>query len=430
MVSGQELPPYAPPGETYAPPGQVIVTPGGIGDPYASVAPAAQTPSWWNYPSTLIPGLPKMRGVSGLAGPADRFWLRAEYLHWWTEGMDTPPLVTTSPAATPQNQAAVLGEPGTRTLSGGGELNDDSKGGYRLRGGLWLTPQAAFGIEGEFFDLAEQDDGFSGSSDGSTILGRPFFDVTAGQETARLIAFPGVVSGNIRIASETDLTSALINGRAALCPTCGGGPCQAYPTHDRVDWIVGYRYLNLEDRLAFNETLVSQIPAAPGTIVSHESFQTENEFHGLQLGMVYQANFRRVWLESLLRVAVGNNTQSVRIAGNTAITESGVTENFRGGLLAQRTNIGTYEREEFTMIPEIGLTLGVRVFDWLHATAGYTILYFPNVVRAGNQIDRDVNPNLLAPEADPFSGALRPRFSFDETDYWAQGFSLGGEVRF
>jgi hypothetical protein len=99
-------------------------------------------------------------------------------------------------------------------------------------------------------------------------------------------------------------------------------------------------------------------------------------------------------------------------------------------VLTQRTNIGDYQRDQFTMIPEIGLTLGVRVTDRLRATFGYTVLYFPSVVRPGDQIDTDVNPNLIPPETVPFTGALRPRFRYIESDYWAQGINLGAEFQF
>jgi hypothetical protein len=51
------------------------------------------------------------------------------------------------------------------------------------------------------------------------------------------------------------------------------------------------------------------------------------------------------------------------------------------------------------------------------------------VVRPGGQIDLDVNPDLLPPEAVPFTGAARPQFVFHETDYWAQGISAGLDYR-
>lgn len=401
-------------GSTYTP---VTVNVLAGGDPYATVG--AQPAAWWNSGGLTLPSRESMR---------DRFWWRGEYLHWWTEGMDVPPLVTTSPDTTPQAMAGVLGQPATAILFGGSEINDDSVSGYRSRSGFWLQGRA-FAIESEFFRLSDQKDGFSASSDGSAILARPFFDAVTGMESAQLISYPNLVAGSIGVTSKTRLKSYLINGRASLIPlpTIDCIPCEQ---PDRVDWLVGYRYLKLDDQIFFSENLTSLVPTAPGTIAISEGFRTRNEFNGLQLGVVYQANFRRAWLESMLRVAVGNNKQEVIIGGGTTITEAGTATSYTGGLLAQRTNIGTYQRDEFTAIPEIGTTVGIRVTDCLHATIGYSLLYFPNVVRAGNQIDTDLNPNLLPPETVPFSGPPRPRFRFVESQYWAQGINLGAELRY
>ena len=132
----------------------------------------------------------------------------------------------------------------------------------------------------------------------------------------------------------------------------------------------------------------------------------------------------------MLRVALGNNQQTVQINGNQSITEAGLTDNFTGGLLAQRTNIGTHRRDDFSMIPEVGVRLGGRLTNRLSASIGYSVIYFPNVMRAGMQIDTDVNPGLIQPEVVPLTGALRPRFRFYESDYWAHGLSVGGELSF
>ena len=41
-----------------------------------------------------------------------------------------------------------------------------------------------------------------------------------------------------------------------------------------------------------------------------------------------------------------------------------------------------------------------------------------------------LTPDLLPPEANPFTGALRPRFAFNETDYWLHGLNVGLDCRF
>ncbi len=405
----------------------VLVNNNGFSDPYA--VQTANGAGGWLGSSPLLPNFQGL-GLAPVGQTlSERLWLRGEYLYWRSSGMETPPLLTSSPAGTPQNRAAILGESGTRTLFGGTGLNDGGSAGVRTQAGFWISPQAAFGIEGEYFTLFGSGDGFTASGNGAPILGRPFFDTTNDRETSQLISFPGLANGSVGISSDTDLRSALINARAALLPT-NFGVCAPCSDPDRVDWIVGYRHLQLDDRLSFSETIDSQVPGAPGTIRLNEQFSTENRFNGVQLGIVYEANFRRAWLESMLRVAVGSNSQRVNISGNTSITELGVTDTFSGGLLAQTSNIGSYRQNEFTMIPEIGLKLGFRITSCFHATVGYSVLYFPNVVRAGDQIDPNVNPNLIPEPNNPITGSLRPRFSLVETDFWAQGISVGGELRF
>ena len=64
------------------------------------------------------------------------------------------------------------------------------------------------------------------------------------------------------------------------------------------------------------------------------------------------------------------------------------------------------------------------------ATVGYSFIYWSRVVRPGDQIELDVNPDLLPPELDPVEGALRPRFAFNDTDYWLHGLNVGLECRF
>ncbi|WP_146525153.1 BBP7 family outer membrane beta-barrel protein [Novipirellula artificiosorum] len=401
------------------PPGYPNMAAGGppISDPYAM--------SSYNSQANWLPQMPSF----SLPTVSDRLYWRAEYLAWRADGMETPPLVTTSPAGTPQNQAGILGMSGTSVLFGGNEINNDIANGFRTRAGLWLTAQGTWGIEAEYFMLNGDNDSYSASGSGAPILARPFFDTTNDRQTAQLVSFPGLVNGSVAVGSDSDLKSFLINARASMLPI--------YPTicppdgaQDRVDWIIGYRYLELDDRLGVTENLESQVPSAPGTIALSEAFETQNQFNGLQLGVVYQANFNRAWLESMLRVGVGNNKQKVSISGSTAITELGVTDTYSGGLLAQTSNIGTYERTDFSMVPEIGLTLGFRFTRCLHGTIGYSLIYFPNVVRAGDQIDTRVNPNLIPEPNLPISGSQHPAFSFVETDYWAQGLSLGGELRF
>lgn len=44
-----------------------------------------------------------------ICSPPGKYWLRTDYLAWWTNGTKLPPLITTSPTGTPVAEAGVLG---------------------------------------------------------------------------------------------------------------------------------------------------------------------------------------------------------------------------------------------------------------------------------------------------------------------------------
>lgn len=361
-----------------------------------------------------------------------RMFLRADYLGWWMDSLDSPALVTTNPTGTPQNQAGFLGGSGTEVLFGD-KLNDDFRSGLRLRGGWYVDPMRYWALGGDYYELFKGGDRFSAGGDGSPgsrILARPFFDIVGGQETSQFVNFPGVVSGDIAVRADTRMRSFGVNVQADAinAPGTPGQIASDCARQPRMDLIVGYRYFGLDDQISFVENL-TQVPP-PDTVSARESFDTQNRFQGLEFGYVREIPFGRWWFESVGRIAVGVNRQTVRIAGSTLLTEAGVPESFQGNLLAQRTNIGRHERRQFAIIPELGATLGFHVTPRMSLTAGYSLVYFSNVARAGDQIDTDVNPDLIPVEADPVSGALRPRFVFRQSDFFAHGLNFGTDFRF
>ena len=360
-------------------------------------------------------------------GPAESLWIRAEYLSWWTDGLRLPPLVTTSPVGTARPAAGVLGIGGTQALSPV-SVNNDNHSGLRIRAGTWIDAGRRLGIGGDFYGMNDQVSRYSASSTGNPILARPFFDALNGQETAELVAFPGVIGGTVVAEARNEFRSAGIHVRFNLCcADWSSGACGH--SGSRLDGILGYRYARLGDDLVITENLTSQDPLIPGAFQLRDFFDTENDFHGGEVGVQYQRRSGRWMFEALSKLALGNNHQVVTINGSTRIVTGGIDTTLPGGILAQRTNSGRHVRDEFAVIPEVGLTVGYQLTARLSLTLGYSLVYFSNVVRAGDQIDLDVNPNLFPPEVVPFAGPLRPQFAFRETDFWAQGFSAGADFR-
>lgn len=401
--------------------------------PMDSADPYAIQPN--GYFTPVQPLSPIRNGFRLIANPVPyrgRMFFRGEYLGWMLDPMNTPALVTTSPAGTPQAQAGVLGNPTTTTLFGG-EINDQFRSGFRVQGGWYVDPSRYWGIGGDYYQLFNGGDTFAASTADNAILARPFYDIVAGRERANLVSFPAVADGDLAIDTETKLRSFGLHIQADALNAPGAqsqiaSDCAREP---RLDWILGYRNVRLEDRIAFTENIVSLLPAPNnGTLNLNESFKTENTFQGIEIGAIREVPFGRFWFETVTKVALGTNAQKVIINGSTVLTEAGVPATYPGGLLTQRSNIGTFERDQFCLVPELGATLGFHVTPRFSVNVGYSFVYISNVVRAGDQIDRDLNPGLIPIEVNPLTGPLRPQFLFRQGDFFAHGVTAGADLRF
>ena len=78
-----------------------------------------------------------------------------------------------------------------------------AESGFRVGIGLWLDRYQTWGIGGRYFDMGPEDIGFRAASDGSLILGRPFFNASLGEADALVVAFPGESRGGWAISTAT-----------------------------------------------------------------------------------------------------------------------------------------------------------------------------------------------------------------------------------
>ena len=341
--------------------------------------------------------------------------------------MNVPPLVTTSPDGTLLDEAGVLGQPGTSILFGNTALNSDARSGGRFTLGLWLDPRRCRGVEATYMMLGEETERFEASSDGVPILARPFFNTATGEEDALLIAFDGVDDlanayvrrGSILVGATTRFQGAGVLSRRGLSQE-----------RTRFDFLFGYQFYRLDDELLIEQAFtVEEDPIVPvGTSVElFDLFDTRNDFHGAQLGVVFRRRGCRWSIETLMKLGLGGTHSQVVIDGSTIATLGDVTDTTLGGLLARPSNIGVYERDQFAVIPELGVTLGYDVTPGLRATFGYTFIYWSKVARPGDQIDLDV---VLPPLGEGDEEGEQPEFSWVTTDFWAQGLHFGLEYAF
>jgi len=81
----------------------------------------------------------------------------------------------------------------------------------------------------------------------------------------------------------------------------------------------------------------------------------------------------------------------------------------------------------FLGFPQLGVNVGYQLTDNVRAFVGYTFLYWNDVLRPGDQIDRVVNTtqspvNLIGNGL--LVGPARPAPIFRESDFWAQASTL------
>lgn len=368
-------------------------------------------------------------------GNAPAFWTEASALIWWTTPASSPVLATTSNAGVPQTAAGVLGTGTTQTLFGGEDLFGGSRGGFRLRSGFWFDPCGINGIDSEYFILGKASESLHVDSDGTPIIARPFtnFSTGTGVPDSQLIAFPGLNTGSLDIKATSRLNSMAVHFRRTLVQRCSPeDPCTGRgPRNFSMGLQIGPRFASLRDRLSVNESTTS-LDTGDRFDIS-DSFGTKNRFYGGELGLYASSQRRRFTLDGGIRVALGVTQQDLDVSGRTVFTPGPNTAepgtSLPGGLLAQRTNSGSFDRSKFSVVPQFDVSVGYKLTDTWRFSVGYNLMYWNSVLRATEQIDTELNPNLLPPEQNPLTGPLKPAALFNDSEYFAQGISIGLEKR-
>ncbi len=356
-------------------------------------------------------------------GPADddhgaRLWGGVEYLLWWIKDGPLPiPLVTSGNPLDPFPGA--LGQPGTRVLYGGQSLDYGALSGGRVTVGGWFDCDRTWGLEGTGFLLDRGTTSFAAGSDalGNPPIYLPVFRSELGREGSFIISDPlRVLSGSVGIDSTSRLWGAEANGYLNLSRRPGLS----------VDALVGFRYLDLEERLSLGALLSDPVLNIDETAA--DSFATRTQFYGGQLGARAAIQRGALSAELSAKVALGENHEVVDVLGATTLSGSGTTPGtFPGGVFAQPTNMGRRTHDQFAVVPEVQLKVGYD-FHCVRVTLGYDFLYWNNVVRPGNQIDHAVNQTQSL--GGPLVGPAAPVPLFNRSDFWTQGITAGLEIRF
>jgi hypothetical protein len=376
-------------------------------------------------------------------------WFDAEYLLWWTKNGPLPvPLVTTGSAPVGFGNdvpmvingtgigGGVLGDPDTSVRFGGEGLDYGAFSGGRFAGGFWCDCQCCWSVSLGGFFLEDRSERYfaTAASNGTPVLARPFFDPATGVESSLLVSSPGAYEGSIAVQSSSQLLGLELNVRRDLRPDFGRN----------VILLAGLRYLDLDEDLVViqrtqelddGRAFFNGLPITKAAVINlFDSFSTVNQFFGGQVGAESQWNYGDFFLTTGAKVALGGNRTKFNNAGLSRLDRGlNLSDDFEpGGFLVQLSNAGEYTRSCFSAVGELNVKLGYQVCTSCRVSVGYDFLYWTQVARPGDQIDRVINSNAI-PVSQTYQdagGQGRPLPRFERSDFWAQGFNVGAEFRY
>jgi hypothetical protein len=422
-------PPMPPPG---APPGaQPAPMPMGPQAPMNPALPPSPT-----VPMTMVdPGSFARPPVAFHRPRCDKWWFKGDFLlAWISNGPLQAPLVTSGAATDPQPGALDPADTGTAVLFGGNGLNYGILGGFRLEGGAFLDRGNCYSVDVGTFVLSPTNIQYTAGSDaaGSPLIARPIINAATGAERSFLTSSPGSLAGSTTVESRSDIWSVEFNGRRH----------GYWGERLHAEGLFGFRTINLRENIRIQDNLrdlsgnfltFNGTPLGAGDRLFEEDlFRASNQFYGFQLGG--GLTFEKDWFSFgvMSKVGLGVTDQETIINGFASLNSATLgNATSTGGILAQLTNIGERHNYVFGLVPEIGANLGVNISKHVRLSTGYTFLYWNNVIRPGDLIDRAVNPGF-PPGSPAFgaSGPARPAYVSSETSFVVHTFNFGLEFRF
>jgi hypothetical protein len=356
----------------------------------------------------------------------ETYWITGSYLWgFFTRPNLNTPLVTVG--STADLHPGGLGQPNTRIAFGQDQYGYGSLHGAKVEFGVNLNNFIYLDVSAMGFVPAYTTAVIASDPFGNPFIGRPVFNTLFNDERSYLTSSPGLVAGETRIEAKLRLFGFEANTRFQRNVT----------RYLSADFLLGYRRLQLEEDLRIQDTLrltggsitfLGTPIAAPNVISDFDRFGATNQFNGGQLGLRFrwQSGYEWLGLTGFGKVALGATNQTIEIEGQSAAT--GIPP-VPGGVLAQVSNIGFHKRQVFGVVPEGGAGLVVMPCPYVRLHAGYSVLYWNNVVRPGDHLDRRVNPSFVPTDVNfgaNVPGAF-PAFSFRSRDVVLQTLSFGIE---
>ena len=354
----------------------------------------------------------------------ERFWFDADYLYWKIKkAPEHVPLVVEGPFV---ESGPVLKQPGYSVVLGGKSLKTDWRSGGRFTLGYWFDDSQCLGGEVGYFILPSKSKRHSVCSNGSPFLTLPYYDVVTGEENSSPLSSPDPTNpfaGTGRLKEHNFMQGAEVNlVTSTACDCCF-----------RYGLLAGFRYWNFTEKLTFDTN--SPGIDTPDVFKTQDRFHAQNNFYGGQFGARLDYNACNFFFNIKGKVALGAMCQKLGIHGQFITdTLNSELQKFNQGFFALPTNIGNHKKTRFSVIPEVNINLGYQVTECFRLKLGYTFIYATNVLWAGKQIDRKINPTqsiVLKNNSDVhLVGDPSPKASLKSESLWVQGLNVGLEFNF
>lgn len=401
--------------------------------------------------SDLVPSVPAgpESVADGAAAPSSGVWARADYMLWFLAASQLPaPVVKTGDVF----RVGDMNRPPPALTAadvplGHEEFRFGPFSGARVLGGYWLEDDQRLGLEAGGFFLAQRSvsRGVHSDASGNPGLYRPLFDTyfVPNQFTGLALSNPGRVDPDVFSGGLSVTASARMWGCEADVVSRCRCPCSGCV---RLYKFAGLRYMNLREQMDFFEDQFdpagvlafngaqAELPGTTRYVL--DTFQTHNNLYAAEIGARAEVTLGSWFVHLTGKVAVGWNHQEIDIEGASTQVQLGLPPvTVPGGFLAVKSNIGHFERDEFSAVPEGEARFGYRVTENLRAHVAYDILYWSNVVRPGPQLGLEVGSRTIdqrqvptSPFYQPHAPAEEPRVLFKHTwDFYAQGVDFGVE---
>lgn len=390
----------------------------------ANAVPSAGHQGNYQEPSIVIESSPSCTAI---------FTAGADYLLWYFPKQHETTVVATDGSLANRVLASASDQQLDRRIWSGAQLNF----GYWFVEPSSFMPNAGirtFGMETKLFTLGERS--LSARNDTSPTIIRPFFDLNNRQDSGFVVAAPGLATGLVEAKAEMSMWGAEFNfWKNVSC-------IDAYDVCT-VSMMTGIRYLEMDPQIEIHQTTVFNqnlaafpafLPFAGNRLQVNDLFAVRNRFVGGQLGVRGTVLLERIVLDGSFKLALGSNAQEIHIEGNQVRTlANGTTVTSPAGLLALPSNIGRFQQNKFSQIPEFNVGMSCPILSCLTLRFDFTAIYWSKILRAREQIDRVIDvtqiPNDPLAAGSVPTGLGRPMVPFVQSGLWVLGVGLGAEVK-